>query len=126
MKRINLVFSLLVLANIIICLRFFYWQVVASERLASEAEKQYMEKDVIKPVRGEIKTSDNTPIVTNETAYLVYANPSQMKKSPKENTSLLLPIFEEAKKSCSASPGATTKPEEEKKKEDEKIERLLG
>lgn len=57
--------------------KLFYWQIVKAEELSLMGESQYAEHLEIPPIRGDIKTSDNFPIVTNKISYLVYANPQK-------------------------------------------------
>lgn len=69
---------LLVLFGLVIA-RLFYWQVVKAEMLSELAKSQYGGLVKIFPKRGEIKTSDSFPIVTNKVSYLLYINPTQIK-----------------------------------------------
>ena len=59
--------------------RLFYWQVVKAEMLSEMAFLQHSGVIRVTPVRGEIKTSDGFPIVTNKISYLVFANPREIK-----------------------------------------------
>jgi len=97
MRRINLVFLAFCLAFIAILSRLFYWQILASEKLAIEAQKQYGQKNIIFSLRGEIKANDNATLVTNQTAYLVYVNPKKIKIPPGQLADQLAPIFLEDK-----------------------------
>ncbi len=57
----------------LIAARLFWWQVVLGDELKSQAEKQYFETLPLPAQRGEILTSDGFPLVSNETAYQIYA-----------------------------------------------------
>ncbi|TSC53991.1 MAG: cell division protein FtsI (penicillin-binding protein 3) [Microgenomates group bacterium LiPW_16] len=71
--RGRLLFAIFFTFFALITARLFFWQVVLGDRLKSEAEKQYFEILPIPAARGEILTSDGFPLVSNETAYLVFA-----------------------------------------------------
>lgn len=68
--------------------------------LRSEAEQQYFEKLTIPAARGEILTSDGFPLVSNETAYLVFAEPQKVKDP--ELASKLAEVLEVPSASISA------------------------
>lgn len=123
MRRVNLVFVTFCLAFLAVAIRLFYWQVLASEQLAIQAEKQYGQRNIITPLRGEIRASDNIPLVTNQTAYLVYANPKQMKVPPEAFAKRLAPIFLEDNVRHKESSESYQLEKEELKKEIEKIEK---
>lgn len=59
--------------------KLFYWQIVKADELSSLGQAQYANYLEIPPIRGEIKTSDGFPIVTNRLSFLVYANPKEVK-----------------------------------------------
>ena len=80
------------LVNAILFARLFYWQVIASEKLIGEGERQYQNENTIIPIRGEIRTNDNIPLVSNQKAYLLYANPQKIKKPITEIANLLSPL----------------------------------
>ena len=69
----------------VIIARLIWWQVARGDQLKSEAEKQYYETLQIPANRGEIETSDGFPLVTNETAYLLFA---ELKKIQDANAAL--------------------------------------
>ncbi len=75
MTRIWLVFFFLCLSFGLIIARLFWWQVVTASDLQREAASQYFVQFDIPAIRGEILASDNKPIVMNQLAYLVYAEP---------------------------------------------------
>ena len=59
--------------------KLFYWQTVKAEELSDLGRQQYANYLEIPPIRGDIKTSDGFPLVTNKISYLVYANPKEVK-----------------------------------------------
>jgi cell division protein FtsI/penicillin-binding protein 2 len=63
----------------VVLARLFYWQVVRAEELTALGESQYGRRIKTTPLRGEIKTTDGYAIAANKVAYLVYANPKQVR-----------------------------------------------
>ena len=86
--RYRAILLLLIAAFCLIIIRLFYWQVVKASELSLLGQSQYGKIIKVLPQRGEIKTSDNFPIVTNKISYLVFANPKELKD--KEKKSLIL------------------------------------
>lgn len=78
-RRIWTVFGIFILFYIAIILRLFYWQVLASPALKSEAASQHFFRFTLPASRGSIISSDGYPIVMNEEAYLVFAEPPKIK-----------------------------------------------
>src|SRR5438876_1232739 len=77
--RYKVLLFFLVFSFLLVIGRLFYWQVVKADELSILAESQYGKVIRLLPQRGEIKTSDGFPIVTNKTAYLVFGNPKEIK-----------------------------------------------
>lgn len=77
--RYPFVFITLVFFFVAVIVRLFYWQVVKAEMLSEMANNQYSGTIRVLPERGEIKTSDGFPIVTNKVSYLLYINPTLVK-----------------------------------------------
>lgn len=73
MGRLRLVTVAIVLSFLAIWIRLFYWQVVSHEKLKALADSQHFYSLELPPARGDIVSSDDTPLVTNQTAYLVFA-----------------------------------------------------
>ncbi len=73
MKRLPIVTALLLVAFLAIWARLFFWQVLSHEKFRTMADSQHFHRLEIPPARGEILSSDGTPLVTNQTAYLVFA-----------------------------------------------------
>lgn len=86
--RFIFTFFLFVLAFFLILSRLFYWQIVKADELSALGQSQYGQVIRSEPKRGEIKTSDNYPLVSNKIVYLVYANPKQIKEKEKVITLL--------------------------------------
>ncbi len=64
--------------------RLFYWQVVRAQELSAMGQAQYDMQVMMTAQRGEIRTSDGFAIAANKLAYLVYANPKEVKDKEKE------------------------------------------
>jgi cell division protein FtsI/penicillin-binding protein 2 len=78
MKRPWAVFVLLLVACGGIIARLFYWQVVAADDLKLEAASQYFLQFTLPAARGSILASDGSPLVMNQPAFLVYAEPRRI------------------------------------------------
>lgn len=75
MVRIWIVFCVIVLFYGLLIARLFYWQVIRSSALRLEAASQYDVSFTLPAERGAILASDGKPLVLNQSAYLVYAQP---------------------------------------------------
>lgn len=73
--RIGLVVGVFIFLYAVLVYNFFYWQVLRHDELRVIGEKQSTESLIEEQKRGEILFSDNFPIATNKTKYLLYANP---------------------------------------------------
>lgn len=81
--RIHAVFLGIILLLIFILVRLFYWQIVSSDLLGGLAEKQRSNRLPIPAKRGEIFSSDSSPLVINQKAYGVYFEPGKSKNVKK-------------------------------------------
>ncbi len=79
MWRSTVVFIIIIIWASAIIVKLFFWQVLSYERLASEADSQHFVTFSLPSVRGDILTSDGSILVTNQPAYLVYAEPNKIK-----------------------------------------------
>lgn len=66
-----------------IILRLFYWQVVQADKLEGLAEKQRMTTLPITAQRGQIFSSDGSPLVLNQRSFGVYLEPKNITDLPK-------------------------------------------
>ncbi len=78
MWRVTIVFCLIGVWFVLILCRLFYWQVISYGKLATEASNQHYYKLTLPASRGEILSSDTTPLVLNQAAFLVYAEPKKI------------------------------------------------
>lgn len=89
-RVVLLCFTLLFAA---IILRLFYWQVIRADELSMLGQKQYGRTLSSDPARGEIRTSDEYPIVANKLSYLLYINPKVV-EDPVKTTDLISAALE--------------------------------
>lgn len=94
MLRLKVLIGMFIFFGILISLRLFYWQVIASSELSAKAQGQYLRRFEIPARRGEIMTSDGFPIVTNQEAYLLYAKPNDLKEKPQDIAHKLAIVLE--------------------------------
>ncbi len=73
------VFGAIVLFFFLISGRLFYWQVIAGNDLRVKASAQYSVEFLLPAARGQILASDGNRLVTNQTAFLAYAQPKDIK-----------------------------------------------
>ncbi len=78
MRRLWIVFGFISLFYSIIIVRLFYWQIIRGEQLHTQALAQYSLSHIIPASRGSILTSDESPLVLNQQASLVYAEPHEI------------------------------------------------
>lgn len=75
MGRIWIVFIFIAVLYCLLVVRLFYWQVVRATDLRLEAASQYYLTFTLPAQRGSIFASDGKPLVLNQSAFLVYAEP---------------------------------------------------
>lgn len=78
MGRLKIVAFFFVAFFFVVWARLFYWQVLSSEDLKKNAESQHFYRLEIPAIRGEILSSDGSPLVTNKPAYLVFAEKNKL------------------------------------------------
>ncbi|MBI3384658.1 penicillin-binding protein 2 [Candidatus Gottesmanbacteria bacterium] len=93
MWRIRLALTIFFLAFLTIIFRLFYWQVLASDRLAIAGYNQYTKRVDLPAWRGEIKTNDGFVLATNETAYTLSLVKKELKDKPEILAAKLAPLF---------------------------------
>ena len=70
--RLFILSAIFLTAPFLLLARLFYWQVLASDKLTKIAQSQQLTTLEISARRGEIFTSDNSFLVSNQPAYLAY------------------------------------------------------
>lgn len=79
MWRSFLVFFLLIVWVFIVIIKLFYLQVISYNKLAAAADSQHFISFTLPAIRGDILANDGSILVTNQPAYLVYAEPPKIK-----------------------------------------------
>ena len=79
MARIWLTFSAIGAVFCFLVVRLFYWQVIRSPELRLEAASQYYFTFTLPAQRGAILAFDFKPLVLNQSAYLAYAQPKDIR-----------------------------------------------
>ena len=111
--RIKFIQTLIFIVAALIVSRLFYWQFIA--RVDSDSILRLDDIKIPAP-RGEIFASDGFPLVANQEAFLIYAKPNGLTKSPQEIAKNLAPFLISEKYSTG---GAQLSDEEKKQKEQE-------
>lgn len=89
------------LIGLIVIARLYYWQILSAEELQAMAREQHVVKLEVPASRGEIFSSDHFPLVSNQAAYLLYANLPQLSQTTSEISPKLASIFFEEQKETS-------------------------
>lgn len=79
MRRLRILTFLFLFAGIVIIFRLFFWQIIRGEELRTLGDEQYWQFFQVPASRGKIFSSDGFPLVTNQSAYFVYAQPRKIK-----------------------------------------------
>ncbi|OGG26753.1 hypothetical protein A2960_01105 [Candidatus Gottesmanbacteria bacterium RIFCSPLOWO2_01_FULL_39_12b] len=87
-KRLYLVFFLYILLFFLVIIKLYYWQISSFDRLKGLSESQTLTTLSVPAVRGNIYAADGSPLVLNQSAFLVYAEPQKIKKSQEVITAL--------------------------------------
>lgn len=102
MRRIKFIFIFYLAFFLVIIARLFYWQILSSGPLSAQGESQRILKLTLPSKRGEIYSRDGSPLVVNQPAFLVFAEPKKI-TAKKETASKIAKIFEVSESSISAS-----------------------
>ena len=81
-SRIQTLYISFIIALALVIIRLSYWQVIRADDLASDAYDQYVSKDIVSGIRGEIITSDNFPLVLNQAVYTLGAYMPAIRDTP--------------------------------------------
>lgn len=97
MDRLKIFQLAIAILFILITARLFYWQI-----LVKTTTDSITRQDQIPAPRGQIYTSDNFAIVANQQAFLIYAQPHQIKDAQKTATALAPYLISEKYATASA------------------------
>ncbi|MBI3980366.1 penicillin-binding protein 2 [Candidatus Microgenomates bacterium] len=93
MWRIRFTLIFFTVLIVVIILRLFYWQVILSDKLSLSGHQQYLSETDIPAPRGEIRTTDNIVLVTNEAAFDLYVAKNEIKIDPQSIADKLAVLF---------------------------------
>ncbi len=99
MNRIKLIQILIFIVAALVVIRLFYWQFIAS---ISNSAGNISDIKIPAP-RGEIYSKDDFPLTANQEAFLLYAQPNEVRKNPQEVAKTLAPFLISEKYSTSAA-----------------------
>lgn len=99
--RVKLVSFFFLFIFLLIIVRLFWWQIIKSGEITIRGFSQYTRTSTLWPERGEIRTQDNFPLVSNDLNFLLFANPREI-KDKNITTQLLAPLLEIETASVSA------------------------
>ncbi len=94
------IFSVLLLALILIVVRLAYWQIWRHEDLQSQADAQYRRTITSEGTRGTLWTADGYPLVINEQRYRLYAQPYRLKHDAAAVSAQLCLLVTELNSNC--------------------------
>ncbi len=80
--RASMVFGFFIFCFVVIIIRLFYWQVIKSDSLRQKAAAQHFVEFTLPATRGGIVDGKENPLVMNQPAYLIYAEPRTIKNIP--------------------------------------------
>lgn len=113
MDRVKVFQIVIFTIAIIIVARLFYWQFIAK---INSNQDEFSANSEIPASRGEIYSSDGFPLVANQEAFLIYAQPQELTKKPQEIAKNLAPLLISEK---FATPGAALSASDQKEMENE-------
>lgn len=90
MDRIKILKLVIFLIAILVILRLFYWQFIAEKNPAAKAQNS---ESKLPATRGEILTSDNFPLVSNQQAFILYGKPQDLKEKPENIAKKIAPYL---------------------------------
>ncbi len=79
MRRMWVILFIFICLYAAIAARLFYWQVLSGDRLRVAASAQHFIAFSLPAARGKILASDGNALVTNQAAFLAYAQPKDIK-----------------------------------------------
>lgn len=80
--RLNTLLFFILLVGVLILGRLLWWQVISSEKLTAAGEEQRWISFEISADRGKILAHDGFNLVSNESAFLVFASIPDLKQAP--------------------------------------------
>lgn len=78
MWRLRLLLILFLWWFFLIIVRLFQWQVLSHEELSRIASDQHLTTYEVEALRGEILSTDGSPLVSNQPSYLIFVEPQKL------------------------------------------------
>ncbi len=92
-KRINFIFVFFLLCFLLLISKLFIWQIIKGEDLSSSAKGQYQVGQVMEAPRGNILAADGSLLVMRRDAWLLFAEPPNLKEKPEKIAEKLAPLL---------------------------------
>ena len=93
-KRINFVFVFFGISFLLLSYKLFFWQIIKGGDLSNSAKGQYQVGQVMDAPRGNILAADGSPLAMRRDAWLLFAEPPNLKERPEKIAEKLAPILE--------------------------------
>jgi len=94
-KRIKFILVVFNLLTATLIGRLYYWQVVKSEELTSQARAQHLFGQNIKAMRGNILASDGSWLAVSSDSWLMFAQPKELERSVREVANIVASLISE-------------------------------
>lgn len=91
--RLKVLFTLIPVFGVLVCLRLFYWMVIRGPSLAIKAASQRDVSLILPARRGDILSSDNSPLVSSQETFLLFAYKPQISSPVPEIAEKLTPLI---------------------------------
>ena len=92
-RRINLVIVFFLLCFLLLISKLFIWQIIKGGDLSGFAKGQYQVGQVMEAPRGDILAADGSPLVARRDAWLLFAEPPNLKEKSDKIAEKLAPIL---------------------------------
>lgn len=83
-RRINLVIVFFLLCFLLLISKLFIWQIIKGEDLSDSARGQYQVGQIMEAPRGNILAADGSPLAMRRDAWLLFAEPPNLKEKPEQ------------------------------------------
>ena len=79
---------------LLLSFKLFFWQIIKGKDLSNSAKGQYQVGQVMEAPRGNILAADGSPLAMRRDAWLLFAEPPNLKEKPDKIAEKLAPILE--------------------------------
>ncbi len=94
-KRINFVFIFFLLCFLVVAYKLFFWQIIKGKGLSDSARGQYQVGQIVDAPRGNILAADGSIWVARRDAWLLFAEPPNLKEKPDKIAEKISPLLVE-------------------------------